>query len=147
MEIRRILNMDCTKCAVQLTSKKRTLEYIAKVAVDALPALRLDDVICSLVAREKMGSTGIGNGIAIPHGRIYGIEQPLAVVVTSSSGIEFDAIDNQLVDIFFAILVPVDEAEGHLKTLSAIAEKLSNKEIVRQIRKANSDKLLYELLV
>ena len=85
-----------------------------------------------------MGSTGIGNGIAIPHGRIDGIDDIVAVVVTSEEPIDFDAIDDRPVDIFFALLVPSEQTEEHLQTLSSIAQKLSDKDIVKTIRKATS---------
>ena len=147
MEIKDILAPDCTKCAVHLTSKKRVLEYIANIAAEHIDNISHDTVLSSLLCRERMGSTGIGSGIAIPHGRIKGLNTPYAVVVTSDSGIEFDAIDNQSVDIFFAIFVPEDKAEGHLHTLAKIAARLNDKEVVRKIRKANSDSTLYEILV
>ena len=121
MEIADILSLDCTRCAVPLTSKKRVLQYISTVVSEKLPLLDEGEILNSLICREKMGSTGIGNGIAIPHGRISGIDSPIAVVVTSQSGIDFESIDNQKVDIFFAIMVPADKAEGHLQTLARIA--------------------------
>lgn len=147
MEIKDILSLDCTKCAVPLTSKKKALQFISSVAQENMPALDQEEILNSLVCRERMGSTGIGNGIAIPHGRISGIDEPLAVVVTSDSGIDFEAIDNQLVDIFFAIMVPADKAEGHLQTLAKIAQTLSDKDVIKKIRKANSDQNLYETLL
>lgn len=91
-----------------------------------------------MLAREKMGSTGIGNGIAIPHGRIEGISDIVAIVVTSEEAIEFDAIDDKPVDIFFALLVPSEQTQEHLQTLSSIAQKLSENSIVKAIRSAKS---------
>lgn len=146
MEIKDILSLDCTHCAVPVTSKKRVLQYISDVASKKIPSLDEEEILNSLICRERMGSTGIGNGIAIPHGRISGIDEPLAVVVTSESGIDFESIDNQLVDIFFAIMVPAEKADGHLQTLAKIAQKLSNKDTIKKIRKATSNNLLFELL-
>lgn len=147
MQIKDILSLDCTKCAVPITSKKKALQFISTVAQEKIPELDQEEILSSLLCREKMGSTGIGNGIAIPHGRVSGIEKPLAVVVTSSSGVNFEAIDNQLVDIFFAIMVPEEKAEAHLQTLAKIAQVLSDKDIVKKIRKAKSDQILYETLL
>ncbi|MCC2604858.1 PTS IIA-like nitrogen regulatory protein PtsN [Planctobacterium marinum] len=147
MEIKDILSSDCTRCAVPITSKKRALQIISVVASEKLSELNEEDVLNSLLCREKMGSTGIGNGIAIPHGRVEGLSSPLAIVLTCSPGIEFDAIDNQPVDIFFAILVPVEQTEGHLQTLARIAQKLSDKEVTKVIRNCHSDNALYEALV
>lgn len=136
MLISDIISLDRTQCSVDCHSKKRIFELISELAVKYDPSLVQIDVLNSLLCREKMGSTGIGNGIAIPHGRISGIENIMAFVITSEQGIDFDAIDNKPVDIFFAILVPQEQAESHLKALAGIAQKLSNKDIVKAIRNA-----------
>ena len=133
-----IISVDRTACAVNCQSKKRIFEIISDIACQQQADLDPDDVLASLISREKMGSTGIGNGIALPHGRIDGLDDVLAVVVTSDTPIEFDAIDNQAVDIFFAILVPSEETQAHLQTLAMIAQKLSDKHIVKLIRQAQS---------
>ena len=138
MIISDIISLDRTECAVDCHSKKRIFEVISEIAARENPSLALGDILASIVSREKMGSTGIGNGIAIPHGRIDGIDDILAVVVTSEEPIDFDAIDDRPVDIFFALLVPSEQTEEHLQTLSSIAQKLSDKEIVKTIRKATS---------
>jgi PTS system nitrogen regulatory IIA component len=93
-----------------------------------------------------MGSTGIGNGIALPHGRLKNLEKVIAIVVTSEKPINFDAIDNAPVDIFFAILVPENKASEHLGTLSAIATKLNNKETLNRMRMAKTDQELFEAI-
>ena len=85
-----------------------------------------------------MGSTGIGNGIALPHGRLPGLEHVIAIIVTSNPAIDFDALDDQPVDIFFALLVPEEKTEGHLQTLATAAGKLSDKETVKAIRRAST---------
>ena len=100
----------------------------------------------SLLAREKMGSTGIGAGIAIPHGRIDDAFAPTAVLMTFSEPIPFDAIDNQPVDLLFALLVPESECKQHLKTLSLMASKLGDKAVCRQLRQATSDEELYQIM-
>lgn len=93
-----------------------------------------------------MGSTGIGNGIAIPHGRLSNISQPVAVLIKCEEPISFDAIDKQPVDILFALLVPADQCEQHLSTLSSMAEKLNNKHIVKQLRKTQDESELYQVI-
>ncbi|MFQ3251001.1 MAG: PTS system nitrogen regulatory IIA component [Glaciecola sp.] len=138
MIISDIISLDRTECAVQCQSKKRIFEVISEIAVKENPQLDIGDVLSSMLAREKMGSTGIGNGIAIPHGRIEGISDIVAIVVTSEEAIEFDAIDDKPVDIFFALLVPSEQTQEHLQTLSSIAQKLSENSIVKAIRSAKS---------
>ena len=141
MEIKDILHPDCTLCAVQGTSKKRVLELISQIANQHLIDIDQATILSSLTCREKMGSTGIGNGIALPHGRLQELENVMAIVVTSKKPIDYDAIDNAPVDIFFAILVP-----EHLGTLSAIATKLNNKDTLSQMRQAKTDQELFEAL-
>jgi PTS system nitrogen regulatory IIA component len=103
-------------------------------------------ILSSLTCREKMGSTGIGNGIALPHGRLHDLENVVAILVTSEKPIDYDAIDNAPVDIFFAILVPENKASEHLGTLSAIATKLNNKNTLSLMRKAKTDQELFEAI-
>ena len=93
-----------------------------------------------------MGSTGIGNGIAIPHGRLTDIEEPIAILIKCEEGIEFDAIDKKPVDILFALLVPSDQCQQHLSTLSSMAEKLSDKLILKRLRKSHDATELYQVI-
>lgn len=143
MEIKDILSPDCTLCAVPGTSKKRILEQISVLTAEALDDISQDEVLAALMCREKMGSTGIGHGIALPHGRIEGLSKTTAALVTCHPAVPFDAIDNQDVDIFFAIFVPAEQTEGHLQTLAMIAQKLSDKETVKAMRSATDVQALY----
>ncbi|MFT2091867.1 PTS IIA-like nitrogen regulatory protein PtsN [Paraglaciecola sp. 2405UD69-4] len=147
MEIKDILHPDCTLCAVQGASKKRILEHISDIASQHLLEIDQATILSCLMCREKMGSTGIGNGIALPHGRLENLEEVIAIVVTSETPINYEAIDNAPVDVFFAILVPTDKASEHLGTLSAIAEKLTNKETLKMMRAATTDEELFKAVV
>ena len=146
MQIQAIVSLDRTECAVQCNSKKRILEIISNIAAKNNDNIDETTVLTSLLNRERMGSTGIGNGIALPHGRLAGLESVIAIIVTSNPAINFDALDNQPVDIFFALLVPEEQTEGHLQTLATVAGKLSDKETVKAIRRAtNSDDIIAAL--
>jgi PTS system nitrogen regulatory IIA component len=123
MIINDIISLDRTQCSVECNSKKRIFEVISQIAVQQSPELDQVEVLTSLLNREKMGSTGIGNGIALPHGKIKGLVNMIAVIVTSNQAIDFDAIDGNPVDIFFAILVPEEQTDKHLQALSGIARK------------------------
>ncbi len=145
MELRTILRPECTTCATP-GSKKKVLELISDLAAAQYPTLSSQEIFESLVAREKMGSTGIGNGIAIPHGRLTDITQPIAILIKCEEPIAFDAIDKQPVDILFALLVPADQCQQHLSTLSCMAEKLSDKQILKQLRKTHDETELYQVI-
>ncbi|MCP3128382.1 MULTISPECIES: PTS IIA-like nitrogen regulatory protein PtsN [Shewanella] len=145
MELCTILRPECTTCATP-GSKKKVLELISDLAAAQYPTLSSQEIFESLVAREKMGSTGIGNGIAIPHGRLTDITQPIAILVKCEEPIAFDAIDKQPVDILFALLVPADQCQQHLSTLSCMAEKLSDKQVLKQLRKTHDETELYQVI-
>lgn len=138
MELKAIVSLNRTECAVQCNSKKKILEIISRIAANNNDNIDESTVLTSLLNRERMGSTGIGNGIALPHGRLANLEKVMAIVVTSTPAINFDALDNKPVDIFFALLVPEDQTEGHLQTLASVAGKLSNKDTVKAIRRATT---------
>jgi nitrogen PTS system EIIA component len=145
MELCSILQPECTTCATP-GSKKKVLELISELVAAQYPTLSAQAVFESLVAREKMGSTGIGNGIAIPHGRLDNITQPIGVFIKCEEAIAFDAIDKHPVDLLFALLVPEDQCKQHLSTLAAMAEKLSDKHILKQLRKTQDAAELYQVI-
>lgn len=146
MKLQDILTEDCTQCAVPATSKKKILEQVCCLAATKVDELSKIQLLESLLEREKMGSTGIGNGIAIPHGRLNGTSKVVAVFLTTEKPIAFDAIDNRGVDIFVALFVPEDCCQEHLSTLQHIAKMLSNKQICKQIRRCQSNQELFTLV-
>lgn len=146
MQINQVLSLDCTKSAVQCTSKKRALELISQIAANHT-GLSSTELFECMLNREKMGSTGIGNGIAIPHARMFNSEEAVAILLQCQEPIEFDSIDNKPVDLLFALLVPEEQCKEHLKTLSSMAERLSNKQVLKQLRSAQSDQELYEIMI
>jgi PTS system nitrogen regulatory IIA component len=146
MQLSEVLTLDCTLSAVQCNSKKRALEIISELASKQLD-LPNSVVFESLLNREKLGSTGIGMGIAIPHGRINNDHPATAVFIRCSEPIAFDSIDNQPVDLLFALLVPEEQCNEYLSALGEIAQKLNNKETCRALRQAQSDDEIYSILV
>jgi PTS system nitrogen regulatory IIA component len=146
MQISEVLSLDCTKSAVQCTSKKRALEIISQVAAEHT-GQNSTELFESMLNREKMGSTGIGNGIAIPHARMFSSNRAVAVLIQCKDPIEFGAIDNRPVDLLFALLVPEAQCKEHLKTLSSMAERLNDKKILKQLRHAESDEELFNIMI
>ena len=146
MKLNSFISKDCIKAAVLFHSKKRILEHISELAHQKLPELSEQEILTALLNREKLGSTGIGRGIAIPHGRLTGLTESLAILLVNQEAIDFDAIDNKPVDIFVALLVPDAESHNHLKTLAAIADKLNDKQFCKQLRTAQSDEELFLII-
>lgn len=145
MQLSNVLSLDCTKSAVPCTSKKRALEIISHLVAEHTGQDATELFECML-SREKMGSTGIGNGIAIPHARMSASDHAVAVLLQCESPIEFDAIDNRPVDLLFALLVPEAQCKEHLKTLSCMAERLNDKHTLKMLRSAQSDQELYDIM-
>jgi len=146
MQIREILTLDCTKSAVQCTSKKQALEMISEIAADH-SGQSSTELFEDMLSREKLGSTGIGNGIAIPHARMKSDKQAIAVLLQCESPIEFDAVDHQPVDLLFALLVPEAQSEEGLEALSQMAITLNDKGVIKQLRDARSDKELFDVMI
>ena len=128
-------------------SKKRVLEQTAKLIHDQVPDLAMQDVYESLLAREKLGSTGFGNGIAIPHCRLKGCESPVSALLHLDAPIDFDAIDGAPVDLLFVLLVPEAATDAHLELLRQIASMLDRKDVRDQLRAASSNEELYKVVL
>ncbi len=128
-------------------SKKRVLEQIANLIGKEVPELETQQVFESLVAREKLGSTGFGNGIAIPHCRLKGCASPVSALLHLDAPIDFDAIDGAPVDLLFVLLVPEAATDAHLELLRQIASMLDRKDVRDRLRAADSSTALYQVVL
>jgi PTS system nitrogen regulatory IIA component len=86
------------------------------------------------LARERLGSTGLGHGVALPHARVKNCTEAVGAYVHTTEGVDFDALDSEPVDVFFALLVPEDSTEDHLQTLANLAQRFSDAELVERLR-------------
>ena len=146
LQLSSVLNRECTRSRVHCQSKKRALEIISVLAAKQL-SLPPQVVFEAILTREHRGRTGIGKGIAMPPGKRE--EDTLRAVggfVQLETPIAVDAIDNQPVDLLFALLVPADQTKTHLHTLSLVAKRLADKTICRRLRAAQSDEELYQII-
>jgi len=128
-------------------SKKKALEQIATLISKQVPELDMQDVYEALIAREKLGSTGFGNGIAIPHCRLKGCDTPVSALLHLDAPIDFDAIDGAPVDLLFVLLVPQAATDAHLELLRQIASMLDRKEVRDKLRSASSNEALYQVVL
>ena len=135
---------DRASCRENVGSKKRLLEYSSELLASSSPGLSQNEIFNALINREKLGSTGLGKGVAIPHGRIASLERPVCAFVKLASPVDFDATDGQPVDLIFTLLVPEDSTEEHLQVLSTIAEIFSNASISMALRQCETDSCLLE---
>ena len=130
---------------VEATSKKRAFEE-AGLLFENLHGLSRALITDSLFARERLGSTGLGHGVAIPHGRIQGLKAPMAAVLQLAQPIGFDAPDEQPVGLLIFLLVPEAATQKHLEILSEIAELLSDSGLRERIKAAGSVPELHGLI-
>lgn len=131
---------------VRVNSKKRLLELISSTIAKNNPSLSSREIFESICAREHLGSTGLGNGVAIPHGRISGLEGVEALFVRLQKPLSFDSEDGQAVDLVFALTVPKLCTEDHSKLLSRIQERFCNTELAQNIRDAEDANEIWSLL-
>ena len=130
---------------VEVTSKKRAFEE-AGLLFEDLHGLNRALVADSLFARERLGSTGLGHGVAIPHGRIKGLKAPMAAVFQLAQPIGFDAPDEQPVNLLIFLLVPEAATQKHLEILSEIAELLSDSQLRENIKSSATQDSLHQLI-
>ncbi len=134
-------------CQVDITSKKRVLEHLGKLMSGISPSLATSTKIFDrLMERERLGSTGIGDGIAIPHARLREINQAYGAFLQLKAGISFDAIDNRTVDLVFALVVPEAATQEHLQLLANLAAMFSDEDFCSQLRSAKTTEAILQLI-
>lgn len=131
---------------VSIKSKKRLLELISLTLAKKNRDLDSREIFESLCAREQLGSTALGNGVAIPHGRIKGTDSVEALFLRLMKPLPLDAEDGKPVDLVFALAVPNEHTEDHSKLLTSIADRFSDLELLEQLRKAKDSSELRQLL-
>lgn len=146
MFISDLLSPEKIHCDVHITSKKRLLERISEELARNSETLDKREIYESLCARERMGSTGLGKGVAIPHGRVKGSDHVEVSFMRLKKPMAFDAIDGKPVDLLFAMAVPEQCNEDHLKLLAQVAQLFSNNELLEKLREADTSGKMLQLL-
>lgn len=146
MKISDILSPERISCAASPASKKRALEEIGALLLNADASLTQGEIFDSLLSRERLGSTGLGHGVAIPHGRVKSATSTIGGFMQLNQGIDFDAIDSQPVDLIFGLLVPEESTEEHLQVLAQLARMFSDEVFCESLRQAHNSDELYSLL-
>ena len=146
MLMNQILSPTRTLAKVRVQSKKRLLEFIAKEVAREIPGSNPTDIFNAFVAREKLGSTALGAGIAIPHCRVKECENILGFFIQLESSIDFDAVDGEPVDLFFALVVPLEANDEHLRVLSEIAFIFDQSRVLTQLRNTHDINQLHNII-
>jgi PTS system nitrogen regulatory IIA component len=141
----RLLSPEKVIVDLSVTSKKRLFEQIG-LLFENLHGIERGRVFDSLFARERLGSTGLGDGVAIPHGRIKGLREAQAAVVRLSTPIAFDAPDGKPVSLLIFLLVPEHSTDEHLETLSEVAELLSDRSMRQMLMQEPESQRIFDRL-
>ena len=143
--VAKLLSQESVVVDLQVSSKKRLFEQVG-LLFENQHALARSVVFDSLFARERLGSTGLGHGVAIPHGRIKGLKAPMAALFQLGQAIGFDAPDGHPVSLVFVLLVPEKATEKHLQILSELAQMFSDKLLREAMSRAADAAALHELI-
>ena len=144
-QIAAILPADHILLDLDVTSKKRVFEQVG-ILFENSSGIARSEVFDSLFAREKLGSTGLGQGVAIPHGRAKGLKEAVGAYVRLKEAIPFDAPDGKLVQSLFVLLVPEQATDLHLHVLSELAQLFSNRQLREALLHTNDPAAIYTLL-
>lgn len=145
MDLSDLLVIDAILPRLKSANKKQALqEMAAKAAV--LTARDERDIFETLMQREKLGSTGVGHGVAIPHGKLIGLDRLVGVFALLDRPIDFDSLDGEPVDVMFLLLAPESAGADHLKALARIARVLRDDETAAKLRAADDAAAMYALL-
>jgi PTS system nitrogen regulatory IIA component len=134
-------------CQVPGGGKKRLFELIAGILGEDDPEFHPGELVAGMLAREKLGSTALGGGIAIPHCRMKECKSPAGVLLTLSSPAELEAPDGEAVDLIFALIVPSEATQEHLNILADLARLFSQAHFCDALRSCRSSEALYETAV
>ena len=131
---------------LQAKTKMEVLEALATAVVKSHPGIEKQEILNVLLEREKLGSTGIGDGIAIPHGKLASLTDIISGFGLSKSGIEFDSLDGKPAHLFFLLVAPENSVGTHLKMLARISRMLKNSSFRNKLMSATSQKEMYRII-
>ncbi|MEW6385974.1 MAG: PTS sugar transporter subunit IIA [Thermodesulfobacteriota bacterium] len=147
MKIIELLNQDQVLPDLHATNKRGVLEELAATLVPGSEGLDLLTVVEVLMERERLGSTGIGDSIAIPHGKLANLSQLKLAFGRSLNGVDFDSLDGKPSHLFFLLLTPANSAGLHLKALAKISRMLMNQSFRESLMQADTPERIFDLLV
>lgn len=145
MELADILAENAVLHCADVTSKRQLFELLSEKA-SHLTGRDRSEILAAIAGREELGSTGLGNGIAVPHGKLTGLKGVTAVFARLATPIDFDALDDQPVDVVMMLLAPVGAGADHLKALSRVARLLRTESVVEQLREESDPARLHAIL-
>lgn len=145
MEITDLINLNSIVPDLKASSKKQALQELAGYAENIIPITH-HDILDVLLERERLGTTGVGHGVAIPHGKFPNLDRPYGIFARLEHPIDFDSLDDQPVDLVFLLLVPETAGADHLKALAKVSRTLRDKTICEKLRGSEGGDAIYAIL-
>ncbi len=145
MKLSELIGPDRVLVDLRASDKAQLLGELSRQAAGRC-ALESGAVLSALAAREALGSTGLGRGFALPHARVPGLDRLFGLFVRLARPLDFDAIDGQMVDLVFLLLIPAGAGNEHVAALAAIAREMRDEAVVKQVRRASTAAALYQSL-
>jgi PTS system nitrogen regulatory IIA component len=145
MDLSDLLKPEAVLASLHAQSKKQVLQEVCESAA-GLTGLAEREIFDAILQRERLGSTGVGHGVAIPHGKLKAVDRLVGVFARLSRPVDFDALDDQPVDLVFLLLAPESAGADHLKALARIARVLRDSAVAQKLRSAGSGEELYQVL-
>ncbi len=146
MKLSDIISPDAVAIASGVNSKKRALEDLSTLLAQQCEDTTARDIFGALINREKLGSTGLGSGVGIPHGRLGSATKAVGAILKLPSSIDFESVDREGVDLLFGLVVPKEATTEHLQILAGIADVCHNSELVDALRASTTAEELYALI-
>ncbi|NKC15951.1 MAG: PTS IIA-like nitrogen regulatory protein PtsN [Gammaproteobacteria bacterium] len=146
MSIAQIVEKDRLQIDAEASSKKRALERLSELMATGVADTSAGKVFDSLLVRERLGSTGFGNGVAIPHARHPGATSAVGAFMRLAAPVDFDAMDSEPVDLVFGLLVPEESTQEHVELLGELAELFEDKTLRESLRNASDTDEVFTLL-
>jgi PTS system nitrogen regulatory IIA component len=146
MPLKDLIQPDSVLCNAHARSKKHCIEILSELLVRGVPDIANEDVFEGLIERERLGCTSLEAGVAFPHCRVDGLQQSVAALIKLSDPVDFDAPDDEPVDVVFGLAVPADLDTEHHKDIGRIAELLGDRDLRARMREARTSKELYQAL-
>ncbi len=146
MLLEEIIKPDSVLCNAHARSKKHCLEILSELLVRSRPEIASEDIFASLIERERLGCTGLDQGVAFPHCRVEGLDTSVGALIKLSEAVEFDSSDGDAVDLIFGLMVPAELNDVDQANICGITELLGDRELRVRLREATTSIVLYEVL-
>lgn len=146
MDIENLVTLNSIRCDIEARSKKHALDLLSELLAEASNVLTPSEIFDSLIQRERLGCTALGGAVAVPHGRITGIESSLGAFLRLSEPVDFDAADGEPVDLIFGLLIPEDCGELELGKLKELTTSLSEPRFQQKLREAKDVEEIFTVI-